>query len=303
MYDSLASSQQWLLLIHQMPPKPDYLRVKLRRRLHRLGAVPVKRSVYALPASDQAREDFEWVAREIAADGGEVALCEATFLDAATDRRLVAACRTTAASAYQEIATTTRSGGADLERLTRRLQEVVAQDRFSAEGRADAEAALDALATRLSQPEAPMALPDKPLGRIWVTRSAVYVDRIASGWLIRRFIDPDSQFRFVAPKQYRPEPGELRFDMFDGEFTHDGDLCTFETLCRHFALANPALKVIGEIVHDIDCKDDKFGRAETPGVRLVLDGIVQACKTDDERLTRGGALFDDLYSQLRKGRP
>jgi len=303
MNDSIESSQQWLLLIHQTPPKPDYLRVKLRRRLQRLGAVPVKRSVYALPASDHAREDFEWLAREIAADGGEAALAEATFLDADTDQRLVAACRAAASTAYGEISSIGRAGAADLERLTRRLHEVVAQDRFSADGRADAEAALDALATRLSQPETAMELPDKPLGRVWVTRATVYVDRIASAWLIRRFIDPDSRFRFVAPKQYRPEPGELRFDMYDGEFTHDGDSCTFETLCRHFALADPALKAISEIVHDIDCKDDKFARAETPGVQLVLDGIAQACKTDEDRLARGGALFDDLYVQLRKARP
>jgi hypothetical protein len=303
MNDSIESSQQWLLLIHQVPPKPDYLRVKVRRRLQRLGAVPVKRSVYALPASEQAREDFEWLAREIAADGGEAALAEASFLDDGTDQRLVEACRTAASTAYGEISSTGRGGAADVERLTRRLHEVIAQDRFAAAGRADAEAALDALATRLSQPETLMELPDKPLGRIWVTRSMVYVDRIASAWLIRRFIDPDSRFRCVTPKQYRPEPSELRFDMFDGEFTHIGDLCTFETLCRHFALNDSAVKAIGEIVHDIDCKDDKFARAETPGVQLVLDGIVQTCKTDEERLERGGALFDDLYAQLRKGRP
>jgi hypothetical protein len=303
MNDSIESSAHWLLLIHQIPPKPDYVRVKLRRRLHRLGAVPVKRSVYALPSTDQAREDFEWLAREIAADGGEAALCEATFVDGDTEQRLVTACRQTAATAYQEIAATSRGGSADLERLTRRLHEVAAQDRFSAEGRADAEAALDALTSRLSQPEVRMEIPEKPIGRTWVTRAGVYVDRIASAWLIRRFIDPESRFRFVAPRQFRPEPGELRFDMFDGEFTHDRDLCTFETLCRHFKLAERALKAIGEIVHDIDCKDDKYGRPEAAGVQLVLDGIVRASKTDDERLTRGGALFDDLYTQLQKGRP
>src|SRR5574342_796583 len=88
---TLESKHRWLLLIHQLPPKPDYLRVKVRRRLHRLGAVPLKRTVYVLPSGDQAREDFEWLAREIATDGGEAALCESTFLDAVTDRRLMQA--------------------------------------------------------------------------------------------------------------------------------------------------------------------------------------------------------------------
>jgi hypothetical protein len=306
MTDSIESRQRWLLLISQLPPKPDYLRVKLRRRLQRLGAVPLKRTVYALPAGDQAREDFEWLAREIAADGGEASLCEATFLDAETDRRLVRAVRTTCTDAYDEIAGASRSGAAELDRLTRRLREVQALDRFAADGRADAEAALEALATRVSQPGAPMTpnpLPEKPKARVWVTRAGVHVDRIASAWLIRRFVDPEARFRFVAPKQYRPEPGEIRFDMFEGEFTHDGDLCTFETLCRHFALRDPALKAISEIVHDIDCKDDKFGREETPGLQLVLDGITRANSVDEDRLARGAALFEELYGQLRKGRP
>src|SRR5512143_4069034 len=306
MSDTLESTNRWLLLIHQLPPKPDYLRVKVRRRLQRLGAVPLKRTVYALPAGDQAREDFEWLAREIAADGGEATLCESTFLDPDTDRRLVQATRSACTSGYEAIAAASHGGAADLDRLTRRLHEVQALDHFAADGRADAEAALEALTTRASQPGAlmmPTALPDKPKARVWVTRAGVYVDRIASAWLIRRFVDAAAQFRFVAPKQYHPEPGELRFDMFEGEFTHDGDSCTFETLCRHFAIRDPALKAIGEIVHDIDCKDDKFGREETPGLQLVLDALTRAHAADEDRLTRGAALFDELYAQLRKGRP
>lgn len=307
MDDTIVSEQRrWLLLIHQLPPKPDYLRVKLRRRLQRVGAVPLKRTVYVLPVGEQAREDFEWLAREIAADGGEATLCESTFLDAESDRRLVQAIRSSCTDGYNAIAASSRSAAADPDRLTRRLYEVQALDRFAADGRADAEAALEALTARLAQPGGPMTpspLPDKPKARVWVTRAGVYVDRIASAWLIRRFIDPEAKFRFVAPKQYHPEAGELRFDMFEGEFTHDGDLCTFETLCRHFNLREAALKAIGEIVHDIDCKDDRFAREETPGVQLVLDGIARVSAADDDRLARGGALFDDLYAQLRKGRP
>src|SRR5574338_1521368 len=119
MEDTLESPQRGLLLIHQLPAKPDYLRVKLRRRLQRLGAVPLKRTVYALPAGEQAREDFEWLAREIATDGGEAALCESTFLDADTDRRLVQAVRTACANGYDAIAAARSSGTADVDRLTR----------------------------------------------------------------------------------------------------------------------------------------------------------------------------------------
>ncbi len=291
------------MLIHQLPPKPDYLRVKLRRRLQRIGAVPLKRTVYVLPVSDQSREDLEWLAREIAADGGEATLAQGSFLDEETDRRLVAAFQAARSGEFAEITVAARHERADLDRLTRRLTNAVALDHFGAPGRPDAEAALDALSLRLTGTGSPaMTPPDAaPLGRIWVTRTGVYVDRIASAWLIKRFIDPEAQFRFVPPKGYRPEPDEVRFDMFEGEFTHEGDLCTFETLCRHYKLKDAALSAIGEIVHDIDCKDDKYERPETPGLQIVLDGITSASSDDETRLARGAAMLDDLYGQLAKG--
>src|SRR6185503_13537189 len=138
-------------------------------------------------------------------------------------------------------------------------------------------------------------------GRTWVTRSGIFVDRIASAWLIRRFIDRDARFKFVSESKRRPAKGELRFDMFEGEFTHVGDRCTFETLLDRFALTDPALQAIGEIVHDIDLKDEKFGRDDAPGIERVLSAITAANADDDARLTRGAQLFDDLYSLFSSG--
>ena len=133
-------------------------------------------------------------------------------------------------------------------------------------------------------------------GRTWVTRVGVKVDRMASAWLIRRFIDPEAQFRFVAARGYRPLPGELRFDMFDAEFTHEGERCTFEVLLDRFGLSSDrALRAIGEIVHDIDCKDAKFGRAETAGVAALVGAVVAGTADDADRVERGQALFGDLY--------
>ena len=220
----------WLLLIHQLPPKPDYLRVKIRRRLHRLNAFPLKRSVYVLPNTPAAREDFEWLAREIVAEGGEATVCEASFVAPAS--------AVTGAEPVQ--------------------------------------------------------------ARTWVTRRDVHVDRIASAWLIRRFVDAEARFKFVAAKGYRPEPGELRFDMFDGEYTHEGDRCTFETLLRRFDLTDPALHAIGEIVHDIDCKDGKFERAEAAGIKALVDGLTRTYADDVARLERGAAIWDDLHTQLSR---
>ena len=131
--------------------------------------------------------------------------------------------------------------------------------------------------------------------RIWVTRQGVQVDRIASAWLIRRFIDAGARFKFVPGKGYAPEPGELRFDMFEGEFTHLGDRCTFEVLIGHAALADPALTAIGEIIHDLDLKDGKYGREEAAGVRSLIAGIVASSTDDEQRLARGAVLLDDLH--------
>jgi hypothetical protein len=140
---------------------------------------------------------------------------------------------------------------------------------------------------------------DEYRGRTWVTRTGIKVDRMASAWLIRKFIDPEARFEFVPAKGYQPGRGELRFDMFEAEFTHEGDLCTFEVLIERFGLDDPALRAIAEIVHDIDVKDAKYGREEAAGVGHVVAGIAAAHPDDEARLARGSALFDDLYALHR----
>jgi hypothetical protein len=127
----------------------------------------------------------------------------------------------------------------------------------------------------------------------------VKVDRISSAWLIKRFIDPRARFVFVDPESFRHEPGTLRFDMFEGEFTHEGDACTFETLLARFGLEDPALRALAEIVHDIDCKDEKFQRPETPGITSIIDGIVRSHADDWTRLARGSELLDALLEHFR----
>jgi hypothetical protein len=146
------------------------------------------------------------------------------------------------------------------------------------------------------------ARPDELRGRTWVTRKGVHVDRIASAWLIRRFLDADSRFKFVPARGYRPEPDELRFDMFEAEFTHDGDLCTFEVLLARLGVDEPALRSIAEIVHDVDLKDEKFGRPEAIGVDHLIAGIALAHREDEERVARGSAIFDGLYEYFRRKR-
>ena len=314
----MSTNVPWLLLIHQLPAKPAYARVKVWRRLQALGAVTVKNAVYALPANADTREDFAWLAQEIRESEGEAIVCEASLVEGLTDAELRALFDTARDEDYSRIAQEAREVGARLTndpsdnvladiasqttRLRKQLDAIVAIDFFGTSGRLTAEDLVSGIEAELKQEDDAMGdsktatPPPGPLKeRIWVTRQGVQIDRIASAWLIRRFIDPEARFKFVPGTGYKPLQGELRFDMFEGEFTHRGDRCTFEVLVAHSGLADPALTAIGEIVHDIDLKDGKYGREETGGVRSLISGIASANADDEQRISRGSTVFDDFY--------
>ncbi len=315
----------WLLLIHQIPPKPNYLRVKVWRRLQRLGAVAVKNSVYVLPRSDQAQEDFQWVAREIAERGGDASICEARFVEGLSDGHVEAMFHAARDLDYAQVAEAARrllkgigsgsrlggerqaSSAVELTRLKRRAAEISSIDFLGAPGRRAVDKLLGALDARLRAakrerrtPAASGTIRKRTRGRTWVTRRGIHVDRMASAWLIRRFIDPHARFKFVPGRSYRPQSGELRFDMFEAEFTHEGDRCTFEVLIEKFQPDNKALRPVAQIIHDIDLKDAKFGRPEVPGIDRLVAGIAMAHRGDEERLARGCAVFEDLYEYFRR---
>jgi len=321
-----ADNGRWLLLIHQIPPKPNYLRVKIWRRLQRLGAVAIKNSVYALPKSDQTREDFQWVLREIIEGGGDGTLCEARLVDGVTDQQVETLFQAARTADYRQIADDARQltkglpgkgklpedshpqVELDLGRLKRRLSEVVAIDFFGAPGREAATGLIAGIEARLHgdkntrASEHRLAQREDLVGKTWVTRKGIHVDRIASAWIVRRFIDSKAKFKFVPAKGYKPLANEIRFDMFEAEFTHVGDRCTIEVLLDRTGIDDPALRLIAEIVHDIDLKDAKFEHSETAGIERLIAGIAMAHKEDEGRLDRGMAVFDDLYEYYRRKR-
>lgn len=322
-----SNAGRWLLLIHQLPPKPDYFRVKIWRRLQRLGAVAIKNSVYVLPKNDQTREDFQWVLREIVEGNGEASICEANFVDGLSDEQVEALFQTAREAEYREIAQDARRLAdiplprarlednrrtqieIDFARLKRRFADVVAIDFFGAPGREATEGLVSGVETRIRNKRlgikanrAAITRREELRGKTWVTRKGIHVDRMASAWLIRRFIDSGARFKFVPAKGYKPLPDELRFDMFEAEFTHEGDRCSLEVLIERTGLNESALGPIAEIVHDIDLKDSKFGRQETPGIERLIAGIAMAHKDDETRLTRGEAVFDDLYEYFKRKR-
>ena len=301
---------RWWLLIHQLPPQPLYLRAKIRQRLSRVGAVALKNSVYVLPSREECLEDFDWIAEEAAAGGGEAHVCAAEFPDARTDAALVARFRAERDADYKGLARelAAAAGGDPAERIARarkRLEEIRNIDFFGASAGRDVAARLARLEKRppSSKSAAGGSMKRASLvGKTWATRRGIKVDRIASAWLVRRFVDRKARFRFIDPEE-PARPRELRFDMVGGDFTHEADRCTFETLLAHAGLRDPALAEVAEIVHDIDVKDGKFGRPEAAGVEQLLNGLILANPEDEARLERGLVFFDELHQSFRKRHP
>ena len=312
----MGATAAWYVFIHQLPPRPLYLRARVRNLLSRTGAIPLKDSVYVLPLRGKLLPELREIANVATGGGGQAYVCEGAFLERPSRKELVTAFRRARDLDYQELldevhmwevpADTSPDPRLRLRarRARKRLDQIARIDFFGAPGRVEVERALAAFEAGAKAPvEAARLSPALRdlVGYTWVTRRGIQIDRIASAWLIRRFIDPKARFRFVDPHEEPPRPDELRFDIVGGDFTHEDDRCTFEALVRRAGLKNAALSRVAEIVHDIDIKDGKFERPEAPGVERLLRGILATHAADDERLARGFALLDDLYGSFRKG--
>ena len=322
--------REWILLIHQLPPKPTNLRVRIWRKLQKLGAVAIKNSVYVLPATEKAHEDFQWLKQEIESAGGEAAVFRAGSVAGATDDEIVTAFRKARDEEFAAIAAELdgltgaireQSRGkhlsagrlsaheTEINKLHAELERIAANDFFDAAGRAAAFSAYERCqkAIRTAQgPTRKAVLSQKKGGTLnfakyqgqrWVTRRNLHIDRLASAWLIRQFIDKRPRFFFVGEEQ--AVEGAIPFDMFGAEFTHHGEDCTFETMLKQFGLAGgKGLRAIAEIVHDIDLKDDKFHRLEAAGLNAIIDGLSKVLRDDRKLLQQTSIVFDGLYALL-----
>jgi hypothetical protein len=299
-----------------MPAKHSPARVKVWRRLQRIGAVLLKNSAWAMPESDEAREDFEWLRAEVVAGGGEAMVLVGRAPQSATQDEIVEAFRAARtrdfhavrkdASRLVERLSKRRAAKAAgralpqaVRRIRERLGELEAIDFFQSPARDEVKqlvAQLERQGRRgaLMKSAAETTRETLPVRRyknkVWVTRPRPGVDRMASAWLIRRAIDAKAAFAFRA----KPRGAEIPFDMFSGEFGHHGGLCTFETIAARFAVRDAAVAQIGQIVHDLDLKETRYNRPEAPAIGRLVEGLRQMHKDDAELLEQGMAMFEAL---------
>jgi hypothetical protein len=317
----------WLLFFYTVPSKPVNSRMKVWRKLMRAGAMQMKGAVYILPFNDEHYEFLQWLVSEVAAMKGEAAFVKIEKVDTMKDSEIVALFNRQRANDYKAVAKgledlerklgSTQKGGKtqnskgisdQIARLRKDFEEVKRTDFFSSkEGETlterirQTEAEIKRLSGTTEEKERPAAIVSRKVdeyqGKIWVTRKRPFIDRMASAWLIRKFIDKDAAFDFADEKDVETiGRNSVSFDVRGGEFTHTGDLCTFEVLIRSFGLKDKPLKKIAEIVHDLDLKDEKYSAAEAKGLEDILTGIRKTAKDDRDILDRGMAVFEMLYA-------
>lgn len=328
-----ADKYNWLILVYYLPPEAGSARVRIWRKMKKLGMVSFRNAVYFLPYSSEHYEITQWLCQEIQGAGGEATLLRTAGVENLDDAEVKEFFRKPRDEEYGELAAAAAGllmrlealgkargeGGADagaagmtgladeLKHISKRLAEIRKIDFFSAPGRHRAEEAVERCRRGLRrlqrQEEEPGAVPGQPRldparfqNRTWVTRPRPFVDRIATAWAVARFIDPGARFEFAE------DPAAVKdavpYDYVAAELSHQGEDCTFETLVKRFGLKGRGVGEIAEIVHDIDLRDARFARPEAAGVEAVLKGLAAAAPDDRQLLAQGFDLFDKLRAGL-----
>jgi hypothetical protein len=309
-------SVSWLFLLFNLPAKHASERVKVWRRLKKFGAVQLKTSTYVLPDEPVHYERFQWLAKEIDDSGGEATLVRVKDIEGMPYAAVVALFNEARVREYEEIVEPltclikerkARKMAADtfegeLGKLGRRFQEIQEIDYFQSTRGEDLRALFqkaESLGAPKKKPETKARLRVEDFrGKTWVTRPRPEVDRVGSAWLITKFIDPGAKFVFANTPAAAPEA--IPYDMFEVEFSHHADSCTFETLIERFAIRDRAALRIAELIHDADLEDDKFHRVEGFGVEQIFKGWAKQGLTDQQILTKGFECFDALYAQFKR---
>jgi hypothetical protein len=314
-----VSEQQLLLLLVAVPPTPSSLRVRVWRRLRSLGAVALKRSAYLLPDTPEGYEDFQWLAQEVQRDGGDATLIRVQQIENVSAGEVLRLFHEPRDHDYRQLAARYRKvlQRLDKKSISPRLQEDLARlakdhrrirdiDFFDAPGGAEVRRLEEAIAMRTRRPEAQRLepRPSLDLGKLrqrrWVTRPRPHVDRVASAWLIRRFIDPEAVFVFAPPAEFPADA--IPFDAPGVELSHQGQDCTFETLVKRANLKDRRLARLAEVVHEADLRDGKYPHEEARGIDVAVRALLAASPDDQQVLAQGMTLFEGLYATTSRKR-
>jgi len=306
----------WLFLLFNLPAKQSSGRVKVWRRLKKFGAIQLKTSTYVLPDEPVQYERFQWLAKEIVDTGGEATLVRVKDIEGMPHAAIVALFNEARAREYDELSeplnllikgSKTRKQSPDnfsnqLQKLRQRYQETRDIDYFQSSRGEDLQRLLqkaEALESPKKRPEPTTRLRVEDYrDKMWLTRPRPEIDRVGSAWLIHKFIDPNAKFVFAnTPAEFLKA---IPYDMFEVEFSHHGDQCTFETLIQRFGMRDRAVLRLAEFIHDADVEDDKFHRIEGFGVEQIFKGWAKKGLTDQDILSKGFECFDALYAQFKK---
>ncbi len=321
-----TKNRGWLLFFYSIPSKPVASRMKIWRKLTRVGALPFKGAVYILPDNEETLEYFQWLVSEVVSMGGEGAFVKVEKVETANNEEIVHLFNEQREREYRRVEKALeeierklagiKKGGAipsekrllkQFSTIMREFEEIRKIDFFSSKGGEVIKRRVKLMEseirriTGLKIKKQQAVIASKSVkdyrGKIWVTRRNPFVDRMASAWLIKRFIDKEAVFQFMEEREMANLDKEMiPFDVRGGEFTHVGDMCTFETILKSFGLKDKGLKKIAEIVHELDVKDDRYNSSEAGGIEEILVGIRKMSKNDAEVLEKGMNVFEMLYA-------
>jgi hypothetical protein len=288
---------KWILVFYSLPSKPMSARVRYWRRFQKEGALPLKESVYLLPYSDDRYELCQWLVKEISSANGQMNFVVTHDIETISDMAIIDMFKAQSDNVYKPILEKLDSiqYATKINKLTKEYEDVKKTDFFCSELGKQIKQKLETLINKDVTIITPKERDIKDFqNRVWVTRKRPFVDRLASGWLIKNFIDKNAKFAFVDEKEKLPKES-VSFDMNDAEFTHIGSLCTFEVLMGSFKIEDETVKKMAKIIHQLDVKDDLYDLAEAHGILAILRGLRNSEKDDNTLLSRGIEVFDLLY--------
>jgi len=318
-----STQQEWLLIFYSVPSHPVSNRMMIWRKLAKTGAVQLKGAVYILPATEEHEEFLQWLIGEVKSMGGDGAFVRSAEIRTMSEEDIRQLFAAQADKEYhrlekeldvlerriQSIRKGTKTEDAkkligQTVKFTKEFDDVVKRDYFGSPAGKTMKKRVLALDSGLR--DAGRKAPDTASiearqsqdyqGKTWATRKNPFIDRMASAWLIKRFIDPKALFAFIDERDVASlGAANVAFDVRGAAFTHVGDLCTFEVLVKSFGIKGAAIKKISEIVHDLDVKDDKYSNSEATGIEEILIGIRKTAKNDADGLEKGMAVFEMLY--------